>query len=179
MSTTTTFPFKVKDLSLAAWGRKELDLAEREMPGLMSCRTEYGSSKPLAGQRMIGVHVHGFQPGFDDRDHARALLGLYSDHLARGQFTGVFEILGGEPLKQLFVTLAIGVAGVQGDGDGVAFFLAVQGLLQRGENVAGAMKIDQRCVVAAALHFAVIVGIEQRVVQRHDLVFLDGHRAFS
>jgi adenosylhomocysteinase len=54
MSTTTTFPFKVKDLSLAAWGRKELDLAEREMPGLMSCRTEYGSSKPLAGQRIMG-----------------------------------------------------------------------------------------------------------------------------
>ena len=54
MSTTTTFDFKVKDLSLAEWGRKELDLAEREMPGLMACREEYGSSKPLAGQRIMG-----------------------------------------------------------------------------------------------------------------------------
>lgn len=46
--------FKVADLSLAEWGRKELDLAEQEMPGLMALRREFASSKPLAGQRIMG-----------------------------------------------------------------------------------------------------------------------------
>jgi adenosylhomocysteinase len=46
--------FKVKDLSLADWGRKEIRLAEVEMPGLMSCRTEYGPSQPLAGAKISG-----------------------------------------------------------------------------------------------------------------------------
>lgn len=46
--------FKVKDLSLAAWGRKEIELAEQEMPGLMSVREEYAASKPLKGQRIMG-----------------------------------------------------------------------------------------------------------------------------
>ena len=46
--------YKVADLSLAAQGRRELDLAELEMPGLMSLRDEFGKSKPLAGQRIMG-----------------------------------------------------------------------------------------------------------------------------
>ena len=46
--------YKVKDISLAAWGRKEMTLAEAEMPGLMSIREEYGDSKPLAGARIAG-----------------------------------------------------------------------------------------------------------------------------
>jgi len=46
--------FKVKDLSLAEWGRKEISLAEAEMPGLMSLRSEYGQSKPLKGARIAG-----------------------------------------------------------------------------------------------------------------------------
>ena len=46
--------YKVKDISLAEWGRKEIALAEAEMPGLMSIREEYGSSKPLAGARIAG-----------------------------------------------------------------------------------------------------------------------------
>jgi adenosylhomocysteinase len=46
--------FKVKDISLAEWGRKEIKLAEAEMPGLMSLREEYGVSKPLAGARIAG-----------------------------------------------------------------------------------------------------------------------------
>jgi adenosylhomocysteinase len=45
---------RVKDLSLAEWGRSEIELAEREMPGLMSLRAKYGSSKPLAGARIAG-----------------------------------------------------------------------------------------------------------------------------
>jgi adenosylhomocysteinase len=45
---------KVADMSLAAWGRKEIMLAEAEMPGLMSVREEYGDSKPLAGARIAG-----------------------------------------------------------------------------------------------------------------------------
>jgi adenosylhomocysteinase len=54
MSTVTMQDYKVADISLAEWGRKELDLAEKEMPGLMACREEFGSSKPLAGQRIMG-----------------------------------------------------------------------------------------------------------------------------
>ncbi len=46
--------FKVKDISLADWGRKEIHLAEAEMPGLMSLREEYGKSKPLSGSRIAG-----------------------------------------------------------------------------------------------------------------------------
>jgi|TARA_B110000091_G_scaffold211273_1_gene255600 adenosylhomocysteinase len=46
--------YKVKDISLAEWGRKEIKLAEVEMPGLMSLREEYGKSKPLAGARVAG-----------------------------------------------------------------------------------------------------------------------------
>ena len=41
--------YKVKDISLANWGRKEITIAETEMPGLMALRSEFGDSKPLAG----------------------------------------------------------------------------------------------------------------------------------
>jgi adenosylhomocysteinase len=46
--------FKVKDIALAEWGRKEIELAEAEMPGLMSLREEFGASKPLKGARIAG-----------------------------------------------------------------------------------------------------------------------------
>ena len=46
--------YKVKDISLADWGRKEIKLAEAEMPGLMSIREEYCDSKPLTGARIAG-----------------------------------------------------------------------------------------------------------------------------
>ena len=48
------FPYKVKDISLSDWGRKEISLAEAEMPGLMSIRKEYASTKPLEGARIAG-----------------------------------------------------------------------------------------------------------------------------
>ncbi len=59
MSTTTktidfSLPYKVADISLAGWGRKEIRLAEAEMPGLMSIRKEYGPSQPLKGARVAG-----------------------------------------------------------------------------------------------------------------------------
>ncbi|MGB0403606.1 MAG: adenosylhomocysteinase [Salibacteraceae bacterium] len=55
MSNTETRPsYKVKDISLAEWGRKEIKLAEAEMPGLMSLRDEYGASQPLKGARIAG-----------------------------------------------------------------------------------------------------------------------------
>jgi adenosylhomocysteinase len=60
MSTTIStqidfsLPYKVKDISLAEWGRKEIRLAEAEMPGLMAIREEYGPSQPLAGARIAG-----------------------------------------------------------------------------------------------------------------------------
>src|SRR5260221_3625426 len=60
MSTTTSskidfkLPYKVKDISLAEWGRKEIRLAEAEMPGLMALRKKYGTTKPLKGARIAG-----------------------------------------------------------------------------------------------------------------------------
>jgi len=51
---TRTETFLVKDLSLAEWGRKEIRLAEQEMPGLMALRAEHGATKPLQGQRIMG-----------------------------------------------------------------------------------------------------------------------------
>ena len=64
MSTTTNaidfkLAHKVKDMSLAEWGRKEIMLAEAEMPGLMSIRKEYGPSQPLKGARIAGcLHMN-------------------------------------------------------------------------------------------------------------------------
>jgi len=51
---TKTIPFKVKDIRLADWGRKEIQLAEAEMPGLMALREQYKEEKPLAGARIAG-----------------------------------------------------------------------------------------------------------------------------
>ena len=53
-NTTEKMTYKVKDISLAEWGRKEMKLAEAEMPGLMALREEFGPSKPLAGARIAG-----------------------------------------------------------------------------------------------------------------------------
>ena len=50
----TRLPYKVADLSLADWGRKEIMLAENEMPGLMALRAELGAAQPLAGARVAG-----------------------------------------------------------------------------------------------------------------------------
>ena len=52
--TQDVLPYKVKDMSLADWGRKEISLAEAEMPGLMALREEFRESKPLAGARVAG-----------------------------------------------------------------------------------------------------------------------------
>lgn len=54
MVETTYIPYKVKDIALAEWGRKEIKLAEAEMPGLMALRAEFGASKPLQGARIAG-----------------------------------------------------------------------------------------------------------------------------
>src|SRR3954462_14711411 len=59
MSTTATEPktsqdYKIHDISLADWGRKEISIAEKEMPGLMAIRQKYAPSKPLAGVRITG-----------------------------------------------------------------------------------------------------------------------------
>src|SRR5258705_6542116 len=52
--TRATTDYSVKDISLAEWGRKEISVAEQEMPGLMSVREKHGSSKPLNGVRVSG-----------------------------------------------------------------------------------------------------------------------------
>tara|TARA_Y100000385_G_scaffold136514_1_gene141848 strand:+ start:9348 stop:10658 length:1311 start_codon:yes stop_codon:yes gene_type:complete len=54
MTTKSIARFKVKDISLAEWGRKEIEIAEAEMPGLMALREEFGDAKPLAGARIAG-----------------------------------------------------------------------------------------------------------------------------
>ena len=51
---TQVLPYKVKDISLAEWGRKEIELAEAEMPGLMALREEYAEEQPLTGARIAG-----------------------------------------------------------------------------------------------------------------------------
>ena len=50
----TKLPYKVADMSLAEWGRKEIEMAEKEMPGLMSIRRKYAAEKPLKGARISG-----------------------------------------------------------------------------------------------------------------------------
>ena len=50
----TTLPYKVADISLADFGRKEIEMAEKEMPGLMALRDKYRDSKPLKGARIMG-----------------------------------------------------------------------------------------------------------------------------
>jgi adenosylhomocysteinase len=52
--TATAVDYKVRDISLAEWGQKEISMAEDEMPGLMALRAEYGNTKPLAGARIVG-----------------------------------------------------------------------------------------------------------------------------
>src|ERR1041385_5823171 len=54
IATTAAPDFKVKDLSLADWGRKEMEIAEEEMPGLMAVRQKYAGAKPLQGVRVTG-----------------------------------------------------------------------------------------------------------------------------
>ncbi len=63
MATTleiTTADYKVADMSLADWGRKEITIAEQEMPGLMSIRNKYAAEKPLAGRahHRLAAHDH-------------------------------------------------------------------------------------------------------------------------
>ena len=50
----TKLPYKVADISLAEWGRREIELAENEMPGLMALRKKYGQTKPLSGAHVTG-----------------------------------------------------------------------------------------------------------------------------
>src|SRR5580658_5042334 len=54
MPNTTALPYKVKDIQLADFGRKEIEIAEKEMPGLMATREKYGPQKPLKGARIMG-----------------------------------------------------------------------------------------------------------------------------
>ncbi len=54
MMTDYTLPYKVADIKLAEWGRKEIEIAEKEMPGLMALRAKYGAQKPLNGARITG-----------------------------------------------------------------------------------------------------------------------------
>jgi len=71
MSTVTTKPaadYKVADLGLAEFGRKEIEIAETEMPGLMALRAEFGTSRPLAGARIAGCLHLTIQNGRLDRN---------------------------------------------------------------------------------------------------------------
>ena len=52
--TAESVDYKIADISLAEWGRKEIDIAEHEMPGLMATRAKYGAEKPLQGVRIMG-----------------------------------------------------------------------------------------------------------------------------
>src|SRR5689334_6378554 len=54
LTKSATPPYRVADLGLADWGRKEIEIAEQEMPGLMSIRRKYAAEKPLNGVRVMG-----------------------------------------------------------------------------------------------------------------------------
>ena len=66
--TSVLTDYKVADLSLAEWGRKEITIAESEMPGLMSIRRKYAVEKPLQGVRITGLDA-GFDIGPPGRGH--------------------------------------------------------------------------------------------------------------
>ena len=76
--TTSGCEYKVKDMSQADFGRLEIELAEVEMPGLMSCRTEFGPSQPFKGARItdshltIGLHVL-YGPNVNANFHANRM----------------------------------------------------------------------------------------------------------
>ncbi len=77
MSTLTStidfsLPYKVADISLADWGRKEIRLAEAEMPGLMALRAEYGASQPLKGARVAGCLHMTIQTAVSSRIKSRS-----------------------------------------------------------------------------------------------------------
>ena len=64
----TELEYKVADMALADWGRKEITIAEQEMPGLMSIRNKYAAQKPLAGVRDHRLAAHDHPDGGADRD---------------------------------------------------------------------------------------------------------------
>ena len=86
----STPDYKVKDISLADWGRKEIDMAETEMPGLMAIRKEYGKKQPLKGAQDRRLAAHDDPDRGADRDAAGARrrhpLGLVQ-HLSRRRIT--------------------------------------------------------------------------------------------
>ena len=53
-TTDAALKYKIADIGLAEWGRKEIDMAEKEMPGLMTVRDRYNTDQPLAGKRVMG-----------------------------------------------------------------------------------------------------------------------------
>ena len=68
----TRLPYKVADLSLADWGRKEIQLAENEMPGLMACRDEFGAAKPAIPAALASLCA-AFVPAYGVGDGTRIL----------------------------------------------------------------------------------------------------------
>ena len=54
LTVTDILPYKIKDINLAGWGRREIEIAEKEMPGLMAIREKYSKEKPLQGARITG-----------------------------------------------------------------------------------------------------------------------------
>ena len=101
MSETTQYvPYKVKDMSLADWGRTEIKIAEAEMTGLMALCEEFGASKPLAGARIAGC-LHMTRGG----KTSSGLISFFrvSPHFlsAEGTFFGTIFLIFRPPLKIL------------------------------------------------------------------------------
>ena len=67
-----SLPYKVADMSLAEWGRKEIEISEHEMPGLMAIRRKYGPQKPLKGVRIMGLVQYFFDAGPCGGGHRRS-----------------------------------------------------------------------------------------------------------
>ena len=142
---TTTMPFvayKVKDISLASWGRKEIELAEAEMPGLMSLRAEYGASQPLKGARIAGCRC--------TVDHVKPILALIQSQLKIGRVARTGEV-NGAPFD---IEDAVGVEAGGGGEDaagGAAGGAGVQVVPEGGDDVAGA-QVGQAGIGAERVH---------------------------
>jgi hypothetical protein len=87
---------KVADIALADWGRREIAIAETELPGLMALREEFGAARPLAGARIVGLPAHDDPNRGADRD-ADAARGDRQMELAASAIGVVPQALRAEP----------------------------------------------------------------------------------
>ena len=128
-------PFKVKDLTLAEFGRKEIRLAEHEMPGLMALRKQYGAQKPLAGAKIMGSLHMTVQTAvlIETLTELGADVRWVSCNIFSTQDHAAAAVVVGRPETGGTVAAPKGIAGLRVEGRDAARVLVVHG---RGADVA-------------------------------------------